>query len=439
MDRPHLCTYCDRRFRRPEHLQRHIRTHTKEKPYVCHCGSSFARRDLLRRHERLAHEQSTPAVIDHDILVTADNLPAEVNDSTPGASGDVGPQPSQTAVSSNKSLPLPPEYHHTYSTILDPPTADDPLYDFTTFLRNSGLRQVARVSVLLDDAQGTPNPERSVSDTVDTDNSTFFSLNSPQPNSPLTSPTANDVTLANLNLSADLLRPYLEQMPEFIQPPAQSIKRYLQTYMQRSQFKFIHESIRPQDIHVSLTLAILALGAQYLFETRNATSLFNASRSIALKLWTSQEIIQQQSPHPLQLAGVFLLLSEFVKRDQPLALPQQLGVLQSGLIFSLGIHGGLLDDIDEVQFHSWAKAETNRRTETFGLSIALVQNFLLEFLPISLRIGPHVRFPCPPKIWDIPTAEEFKRHTESIPNTDGLSVFFETFLEGKVCERPLVS
>lgn len=182
------------------------------------------------------------------------------------------------------------------STILDPPTADDPLYDFTTFLRNSGLRQVARVSVLLDNAEDTPNPERSVSDTVDTDNSTFFSLNSPQPNSPLTSPTANDVTLANLNLSTDLLRPYLEQVPGFIQPPSQSIKRYLQTYMQRSRFKFIHESIRPQDIHVSLTLAILALGAQYLFETRNATSLFNASRSIALKLWTSQEIIQQQPP-----------------------------------------------------------------------------------------------------------------------------------------------
>lgn len=129
---------------------------------------------------------------------------------------------------------------------------------------------------------------------------------------------------------------------------------------------------------------------------------------------------------------MFLLLSEFVKRDQPLALPQQLGVLQSGLIFSLGIHGGPLDDIDEVQFHSWAKAETNRRTETFGLSIALVQNFLFEFSPISLRIGPHVRFPCPPKIWDIPAADEFKRHTESIPNTDGLSVFFEAFLEGKV-------
>lgn len=28
---------------------------TKDKPYLCHCGAAFARRDLLTRHERLSH------------------------------------------------------------------------------------------------------------------------------------------------------------------------------------------------------------------------------------------------------------------------------------------------------------------------------------------------------------------------------------------------
>ncbi|KAF2621231.1 hypothetical protein BU25DRAFT_354833, partial [Macroventuria anomochaeta] len=60
-DRPHGCTFCDRKFRKLEHLMRHIRTHTKEKPYSCHCGSSFTRRDILKRHSRLAHQVAAQA------------------------------------------------------------------------------------------------------------------------------------------------------------------------------------------------------------------------------------------------------------------------------------------------------------------------------------------------------------------------------------------
>ncbi|KAH7319780.1 hypothetical protein B0I35DRAFT_450864 [Stachybotrys elegans] len=52
------CKYCSKRFRRVEHVQRHERTHTKEKPFSCnwdHCGKTFGRRDLLVRHEKLVH------------------------------------------------------------------------------------------------------------------------------------------------------------------------------------------------------------------------------------------------------------------------------------------------------------------------------------------------------------------------------------------------
>ncbi|KAH6975050.1 hypothetical protein BKA56DRAFT_589963 [Ilyonectria sp. MPI-CAGE-AT-0026] len=52
----HRCRHCLREFARAEHLVRHERTHTKEKPYACHhCSDAFSRRDLLRRHEIKAH------------------------------------------------------------------------------------------------------------------------------------------------------------------------------------------------------------------------------------------------------------------------------------------------------------------------------------------------------------------------------------------------
>ncbi|KAJ5104562.1 hypothetical protein NUU61_001909 [Penicillium alfredii] len=51
-----VCIHCGRNFRRTEHLERHVRTHTKEKPFICFCGASFTRRDLLKRHTRLAHQ-----------------------------------------------------------------------------------------------------------------------------------------------------------------------------------------------------------------------------------------------------------------------------------------------------------------------------------------------------------------------------------------------
>ncbi|CAJ2511361.1 Uu.00g069860.m01.CDS01 [Anthostomella pinea] len=38
-----------------------LATDTKEKPYICRCGSAFARRDLLTRHQRISHDAQDTA------------------------------------------------------------------------------------------------------------------------------------------------------------------------------------------------------------------------------------------------------------------------------------------------------------------------------------------------------------------------------------------
>src|SRR5579859_1511010 len=46
--RVHVCKTCDRAFNRLEHLTRHERSHTREKPFECaECARKFARRYVL--------------------------------------------------------------------------------------------------------------------------------------------------------------------------------------------------------------------------------------------------------------------------------------------------------------------------------------------------------------------------------------------------------
>ncbi|GMF03558.1 unnamed protein product [Ambrosiozyma monospora] len=47
---------CNMTFTRSEHLARHIRKHTGERPFECeHCGKKFSRLDNLRQHKQTVH------------------------------------------------------------------------------------------------------------------------------------------------------------------------------------------------------------------------------------------------------------------------------------------------------------------------------------------------------------------------------------------------
>ncbi|GAA6020117.1 hypothetical protein JCM11491_006403 [Sporobolomyces phaffii] len=46
---------CEMTFTRSEHLARHVRKHTGERPFKCHCGRTFSRLDNVRQHASTVH------------------------------------------------------------------------------------------------------------------------------------------------------------------------------------------------------------------------------------------------------------------------------------------------------------------------------------------------------------------------------------------------
>ncbi|GAA5850418.1 hypothetical protein JCM8547_001869 [Rhodosporidiobolus lusitaniae] len=111
------CPYCEMTFRKLEHLQRHERTHTLDRPYACDtCGKTFARQDTLHRHSRLHSrkdgEEPTTKAPKKRRVSNASPPAAPAKSSSEGSPGSSSTPASSSSAPANVStalhLPVPP-------------------------------------------------------------------------------------------------------------------------------------------------------------------------------------------------------------------------------------------------------------------------------------------------------------------------------------------
>ena len=340
----HHCHRCGRSFARHEHLQRHERSHTKEKPYRClECTSAFTRKDLLTRHDRLCHSVATIQVSDHgsSTLLTRDGY-EHSNDiqQTLAADGGGGPltrlgqlaavSSLQYSAGNGTKYPLtssdaPQSWTASVPGLQQPDASTEDNYsdfynadDFAAFLDTISLPTnpfspmfvpLPKFSANLDPSTGTDTVQRHFRDACsgqgnarppelwDSGLSHFASrLPSLQPEESTAdsglrsktnrgpfgriSPECRDKASRKLATYANVIS------NDFVLPSRFALSRFIQGYVTgfHEHFPFLHlPTLSFETASIELLLAVAALGAQYCRERQNAVELFRVAKDIALE------------------------------------------------------------------------------------------------------------------------------------------------------------
>ncbi|KAK4654527.1 hypothetical protein QC762_409590 [Podospora pseudocomata] len=566
------CKYCSKCFRRVEHVQRHERTHTKEKPFSCEwprCGKHFGRRDLLSRHHKLVH--SNEAASNRDGGGHRPRKP-----STAGAGmgpvddhGDVKmlgmqPQPQQQ----QQQQPQPPPHQMYRQEVLQPtvvsPIAPDPrmsarapacnldlLSDAATHLASAGEVSNMQPSMMsgISDHQPPPPPLAPVKTYHDSnpygdrvreqDPGVMSGVYQTQPapfedynlflddygtqhflppglemdqgfgswsrlggdmrgpskpasafpsRFPSLQPDARDpndgsrmhedgmqapnwrIAGANHIAVKNRLDEFSSVLPnDFVFPSRHTLNRFLDGYISgfHEHLPFLHlPSLAPIDLAPELLLAVLAVGAQYRFETNRGHALWYAAKAVALEqirrrhshevhgLLPTPAAYSPHSTRPSPSSG-FRHSFPSVHQDRPMTQEThrepyspntphaRLETIQAILLlFSVGLWGpkailqealglqsqlavlvreeGLVAESNQqtVDHETWVRHESATRTKLVAFCFFNLCSIAYNTPPMLLTSDVHLFLPSPSRLWRAETSWQWQEARQTCQFVD---------------------
>ncbi|KAL2859409.1 hypothetical protein BJX68DRAFT_226222 [Aspergillus pseudodeflectus] len=444
--KPRVCPYCKRPFRRYEHLQRHLRIHTNEKPYKCDCGSSFSRQDLLKRHQSIGHAPIIPSTPDPSPTGVAEvsNVESRADSSYIGAG-----EPLTERIDS-RNIPSAPvgrdgplgNGHYEGNSLF---SAQDllVLQDLEMFCNNLGPNNEWYLPSDPSIVQIFAGDTHSNSSALPPPSIIHLPVEHPPISEQVLSklPTEREAVAEFGVLTFPILTVTSQQRERLLQalmqchsseassslPSCHSLTRFINGFLDGfyPHMPVVHmPTFRISDGAPEVLLAMCALGAQYRHENRKAAILFHAARDLLQHKsrngdWlvpdnisrTADQQVYTPSHHTLQYrqtmdeARCAFLLIAFAAWQCDEAIAREAFNLQSFLARCIRECG--LEETDQpsnvtTDWHSWIQQETDRRVKLFSFAFLNLQFIAFGTPPAILADEINLRLPCSCLEWISP-------------------------------------
>ncbi|PLB52322.1 hypothetical protein P170DRAFT_402401 [Aspergillus steynii IBT 23096] len=449
------CSFCHREFRRLEHLQRHTRRHTHEKPFSCSCGAAFSRRDLLRRHERMIHglfNNASQESANGPRLTDLHAHSAAYNHLSPRG------QSSRYIEHPSIGLSLPAQSRARVHTRAQQGSVAE-----STPLRSrfAELDQLlgAQDESLLDES---PDDSRHISEGAN-----YYAGSIITPPVEVDLPVIADTNRQNIQhphqqatilpappiaLGAQivphvshpivteyhrdrLLQALNESTPRGVTlPSSDALTRFLAGYFTGfyPHMPFTHApTFKVESCSIELCLAMFALGAANRYEYSSAVKLFYLSKVTLMdrqrhrtcatieRLAGREESNSVPDRDYLDELRCLLCLGWFSTWQKEKDLREESLMLRGALAQTLRLSGLGEMPHSQVSWETWTRQETARRTKLLAFCFLNIQSIAFDLPPIIWSHELNVRLPCACPEWTAPDSTTWNLLRNNIPCQQG--------------------